>query len=250
MRTPAPTLLAAALAGTTACGVSRGVRPLGEGTTAATASLGGPVADYAGAMAPLPLATVGVAHGVHDRVDVHGAAHITTVALFKLWGFEVGGGALLLDPESRAVPALMFDLNFNVFNGALGGTDPEGGLRIYPETDLRASWAWGKSDHLVYTGPSGFFQMREFTAIPSWALGNQFRWGRIDLTPEVRWIAPGSDPKSVTVDWGGVAGHGVLAFYLGTRLRFGGNAAPTSPPSPPARDQWGLPTAASHGGAR
>ena len=132
MRAPATLILTLSLVGTAACGVSRGIRPLGEGVTAATASLGGPFADYAGAQAPLPLATVGVAHGVHERVDIHGAAHITTVALFALWGFEFGAGALLLDPDARAAPALMLDVNFNVFSGSLGGSDPEGGCASTP----------------------------------------------------------------------------------------------------------------------
>lgn len=207
-----------------ACGVSRGIRPVGKGNGALAVSAGGPVADYIGTKLPLPLATVGGVYGVHDRVDIHGGLHATTLALFGLWGFELGAGALVLDQKHPAAPALMVDINFNAFSGNLGQDDPQGGLRIFPEADLRASWAWSEAQHLSYTGPSAFISTTPGSITPSWVLGQQFRMGRTDLTLEGRWIRPGADPASVTVDWGGIGGRGVLSTHLGFRVRFGPGA--------------------------
>ena len=57
----------------TACGISRGVRPIGDGNSAVSVSAGGPMANYIGTKLPLPLATVGGVYGLSDRVDVHTA---------------------------------------------------------------------------------------------------------------------------------------------------------------------------------
>jgi hypothetical protein len=225
-----PCLLLPALA---ACGVSRGVRPIGQGNGALAVSAGGPVADYIGTKLPLPLATVGGVYGVHDRVDVHGGVHATTPALFGLWGFEIGAGALVLDQKHPAAPAIMVDLNLNTFSGNLGEDEPRGGLRVFPEADLRASWAWSKAQHLSYTGASAFVSTTPGSITPSWVLGQQFRMGRTDLTLEGRWIRPGADPSSVTVDWGGIGGKGVLSTHLGFRVRFGPGAKVDRAASPP-----------------
>lgn len=233
-------LLLSTLPLASACGVSRGVRPIGEGNGAIAVSAGGPVADYIGTKLPLPLSTVGGVYGVHDRVDVHGGMHVTTAALFGLWGFELGAGALVLDQLHPAAPALMVDVNLNAFTGDLGGGDPEGGLRVFPETDLRASWAWGEAQHLSYTGASAFFSTSPRSITPSYVLGQQFRMGRTDLTLEGRWIRPGADPASVTTDWGGIGGKGVLATHLGFRVRFGPGAKPAKGPDP-APPQGGTP---------
>lgn len=226
-----------------ACGVSRGVRPIGEGNAAVAVSAGGPVADYIGPKLPLPLATVGGVYGVHDRVDVHGGMHVTTAALFELWGFEAGAGALVLEQRHPAAPALMVDVNLNAFTGSLGDGDPAGGLRVYPEADLRASWAWGKAQHLAYTGPSAFFSTSPPSTTPAWVLGQQLRLGQTDLTLEGRWIRPGADPKSVTVDWAGIGGRGVLATHVGFRYRFGRSADPAAARSaaPSSRPTGGTP---------
>ena len=222
---PRSAFLAVALTAMSACGVSRGIRPIGEGNGAVAVSAGGPVASYIGPKLPLPLATVGGVYGVHDRVDVHGGAHVTTAALFGLYGFELGAGALVLEQKHPAAPALMVDVNFNAFTGNLGEGDPPGGLQVFPEADLRASWAWGKAEHLAYTGPSAFFSLSPASTTPAWVVGQQFRMGRTDLTLEGRWIRPGADPTSVTVDWGGIGGSGVLATHLGFRYRFGPGAS-------------------------
>lgn len=235
------------------CGVSRGIRPLGEGRTAVTASAGGPMFANLGTPMPIPLTTVGVAHGVHDRVDLHGGAHITSAGLFGIYGLELGAGVLLLEQKSPAAPALMADITLNGFSGNLGEGDPPGGTRVFPEVDLRASWAWGQREHLVYTGPSTFSQVSPFATVPYWALGNQFMLGDLDLTVEGRWIAPWEDPKSVTVDWVGMGGAGVLAVHLGARYKFGKvkEKAPPPPPDPAVDPRWGVPVPPpATGGAR
>ena len=227
----------------TACGVSRGVRPIGEGNGAIAVSAGGPVVDYIGVKLPLPLTTVGGVYGVSDRIDVHGGLHGTTPALFGLWGFELGAGALVLDQKHPAAPALMVDVNLNAFTGNLGDGDPQGGLRVFPEADLRASWAWSDAQHLSYTGPSAFFSTGPGNVTPAWVLGQQFRMGRTDLSLEGRWIRPGADPTSVTADWGGIGGRGVLSTHVGFRVRFGPGAQdpPPSPGAPSTPPVGGMP---------
>ncbi len=211
----------AALAFLTGCSVSRGVRPLGDGGTAITATAGGPIADYAGGMKPLPLGTAGVAHGLTDTVDLHGAINWSTLALFGLFGAEAGVGWGFLD-QNGAAPALMADVTVDLFSGDLSSGEPEGGARVYTELDLRASWAWSRHRHLVYLGPTAILQAQPGAAIPSWSLGNQFTLRRLDLITEARWMAPFTDNKAATVDYLGIGDAGALSVQLGARYRFGG----------------------------
>jgi hypothetical protein len=165
----------------------------------------------------------------------------------------VGAGALIVE-QKAAAPALMVDVTLNGFSGNKGQGTPPGGTRVFPQVDLRASWAWGEREQLVYTGPSLFTQVSPFVTHPYWAVGNQFQLGNVDLTVEGRWITPWEDPKSVTVDWGGLAGAGVLALQLGARYKFGKvkERPPTAPPAEPIDPRWGVPVppTAPAGGAR
>lgn len=211
-----------------ACTMSRSIRPLGKGNAAASLSAGGPMVDYLGGTKPLPIAAVGVSVGVHDRVDVHGGAHLTTPLLFGLAGVDAGAGVLLVTPDGPR-PAVMADLTLNAFAGNAGGGEPPGGLRVFPETDLRASWALGQRGHLIYTGPSAFLQFARPVSFGSWALGSQLRFGRWDLQAESRWVAPFRDNAIGTAEWWGPAGQGALSVHVGARLRFGPSAAGSQP---------------------
>ena len=83
-----------------ACSVSRGVRPLGDGVTAVTATAGGPMADYLGSMKPLPIGTVGVRHGLTDAVDC--AARSLGGGQLRALRHEVGAGWMFIDPMAPA----------------------------------------------------------------------------------------------------------------------------------------------------
>ncbi len=207
--------------GASACSVSHGVRPIGDGVTGITATVGGPMVDYYGSHKPLPLSTVGVVHGLSDTVDLHAAVNWSTLALFGLFGTEIGAGWMFLE-QKGARPALMGDLSFDLFAGDLSTGAPDGGVRVFNELDLRASWAWGKQQHLIYTGPSAFIQPFQLKGVPSWSLGHQFRFRRFDLSTEARWLAPFDDNEALTVDYAGLGKAGALSLQLGGRYRFGG----------------------------
>lgn len=204
-----------------ACSVSRGVRPLGDGVTAVTATAGGPMADYLGSMKPLPIGTVGVRHGLTDAVDVHGAVNWGTLAFFGLFGAEVGAGWMFLEPDG-ARPALMGDLTLDLFAGDLSSGPPDGGLRAFTELDLRASWAYGAKEHLIYTGPTVLTQPAPFVNRGAWSVGNQLTFKKADLITELKWLAPMQDSKAASIDFGGIGGQGALSIQLGGRIKFGG----------------------------
>lgn len=71
-----------------ACATTHLVRPVGRGHTRLSLSAGGPFATVAGATIPVPMATVGVAHGVTDAVDVHVDVHPFS------WIFSPGEGSI------------------------------------------------------------------------------------------------------------------------------------------------------------
>jgi len=86
------------------CGVTQPVRVLEEGQTQLTASLGGPFVTVKSTTFPVPYATLGVMHGVSERITLVGNLH-ATAALFRDGAFthvvHLAGPSI-----HRAVPVL------------------------------------------------------------------------------------------------------------------------------------------------
>ena len=148
---------------------------------------------------------------------------MTTAALFGLYGFELGAGALVLEQKHPAAPALMVDVNFNAFSGNLGEGDPPGGLQVFPRPTC-APPGHGARPSIWPTPVRPRSSPCLQPARRPHGSSDSSSPGSHGSDPRGTLIRPGADPTSVTVDWAGIGGSGVLATHLGFRYRFGPGA--------------------------
>jgi hypothetical protein len=137
-------LLALALA-LPACAARTAIEPLGEGRTAFSASLGGPLVSAFDTYLPIPNVTVGAEHGLGERLDVGGTLHLLPLA-YGLVGFDVGATYYPIVDSSGATIAVQPRL----LTFVSVKPDVAERVRVYPA--LSASAAWRNGDDRVYTG--------------------------------------------------------------------------------------------------
>ena len=215
-------LLILALGVGAACAPTRAIRPLDKGQTQLQLSAGGPFVDYFGGQKPLPLTGVSVAHGVSDKTAITGALYPTQLALFRVFGMDVGATHLLLEQDG-ARPRLMLDGRVYVFGGDYAPDDPaQGGVRVFPDLQLIAAWDVG--NHAIYTGYDNFFQpLPTFHYHGSFLLGGEVRpTPGFGVQLETKWISPWANTLVQTPVWLAPGNQGALSIQLGFNVAFGG----------------------------
>jgi hypothetical protein len=211
-------VLAGSLSG---CALSHGVRPVGEKKIALDASLGGPIADYMGGKKPFPLTMVGATYGLTDTTNVHAGLYPSSMIMFGLFGMEVGASHLLVD-QHKGVPAVMVDGTLIALAGNMSDGAPDGGFRPFLQTSVMASWAYGRKNHLIYTGPDFLTQPMPIQSVPGWTVGHRLNAGRWGVGVELGWLAPFWDNLPPVVEYAGIAGRGALTFNMGVSVLLGG----------------------------
>lgn len=210
-----------------ACAPTRALAPLEPGQGAFTASLGGPFVEVYGGPLPLPVTSVGYVRGIDGRLNVHGALYPTNLALFGVFGLDLGASYELFGP-SRARPRLMADVTAYTFFGDLAKGEPRGGLRVFPDLQLIASWPVGGdvTRTVPYVGVDQFTQFFPTAHWnPSLVFGNELRLGkRVGLQLEGKWIAPWVDTEPLVPHWYGAANRGAFSAQLGLTVYAGGGA--------------------------
>ena len=220
-------LFAFALAG---CAVSHGVRPLARGQGAVTASFGGPISrDVPAPVAvPVPITTVGYAHGLTDRTAVHGALHPTGLAAFGVFAADAGVTQLLLEPNG-ARPRLMLDSGLIVAGGQVPGSAAKGGARLLAEAQLVASWDVGR--HALYGGVDQLLQpfpRPGYFVTP--LVGGLLSAGRVDLQLEYAWLVPTVSNELQAASFVGPFGWGASAIKVGVAVNVGKSDATEEAP--------------------
>lgn len=192
------------------CGLTTQVRPTPKDTIAVQASVGGPIADI-GAPIPLPLLAVGAAWGFHERADLSVHTHLTTLAVSRVFGFDLGLSVLLLE-NNEAVPAVTFGLRGYAFTDFRSVTQG-----IY-ESSLAVSWDIGRFRPFIACAAQLDGQALKFDLAP--AVGTEIRFGALTLVADVKWYAPNRDTSISSVKWFAPFGHGAIGLVIGARYDF------------------------------
>ncbi len=200
-----------------ACGTTL-TAPLPRKTTVVTGALGGPMLLFGGAPVPVPLSTVGVAHGVSDTVSVRGELH-PTAAAFGVAGLNLG---VIVHP--LAAQRALFTLGCDAY-GFDNGRDAV--LLADPWLASRATlWSWfalSGGAHLPTRVAASSKQLRELSAFaPTLFVQPAFLVGRWELAVELRWYALASCGSCAAPDWVSPADHGALGVVLGASYRIAG----------------------------
>lgn len=184
-----------------ACAPTRAIEPLPPKTNAINVSVGGPIVDYFGGPKPLPITAIGYTRGLDGRTNFHAGLYPTQLVLFGLFGADVGVARELLTPN-RARPRVMADLTVYVFAGDNASGEPAGGVRVFPDLSVVASWPLGDR-HAVYGGVDTFVQpFPKFHIYPTPIVGGRIGLSdHVGLQPELKWIAPWQDSEILVPDY-------------------------------------------------
>lgn len=223
-------MLAQVLFTVLACAPTRALAPLQAGQSALTASIGGPIVEVYGAPLPLPISSIGYVRGLDGKTNGHATVYPTNLALFGVFGFDLGVSRELVMPGG-ARPRVMADLTEYTFFGNAAEGDPKGGFRTFPDVSFIASWPIGPEDHartVPYVGIDQFVQpFPSFRWVPSLVVGDELRIGRhFGLQLETKWMAPLSDTDPVVPHWYGLANHGAFSVQIGFNIYPGPKGAP------------------------
>lgn len=228
-RAPAGRALTSALAlvtlsALTGCMTTHLARPVGAGNTRVHASLGGPLIRLGGATLPLPITTLGVAHGLGDDVDVHADLH-PTAAVFNpgagstpLLGVDAG---VAWHPIPRHRSALTLGATLYGFGNKLDATVfadawVAGGIRpvswLFLSIGLHNQLRIGSSDREV--------SQRSFWAPTAFALVSFGPFRRVSIDVEARWYSFTENASRVAPDWVATGPVGALGVLLGLSYQF------------------------------
>ena len=204
---------------TAACSTTHYARPVGKGNTAVELSLGGPFGQVFGKPVPLPLTTLGITHGVSDKLDVYG--HLfPTMAAYQLVGVDVGA-SYLLRGQSGKIPAVVAG-GALLFTTDISPQESPTGCNTCLMIDPHGVASWSLGPHLLYVGARGLLQTtphmtegtRRFMVAP--LVGTELRTGdHLGITLEGRWEAPFVNTTNDVVTWYGLSNHGAWAALLG-----------------------------------
>lgn len=214
--------LALALAALPACGTSHLVRPVGRGNTRVAVSAGGPLVRFGGAPVPVPIAVVGVAHGLSDEADVHAELH-GTAALFGIAGLSMGGA---WHPVRSSRTALSL-------GGTLYGFGNGRDAVLFADVWLGASWrvwSWLSLGGGLHNGlriDTTDAELRErfpWAPTPFAQLALRPGGGRVEFELEARWNAAATNGFLAAPNYYSVGPLGALGLLIGVTYQFEGAA--------------------------
>ncbi|MBI3182237.1 MAG: hypothetical protein HYZ28_08845 [Myxococcales bacterium] len=204
-------LLATALMLTSGCGLITRARPTPRGVLAVEAALAGP-AVVMGAPIPLPLATAGASYGIAEKADLSAHTHLTTLATYRLAGFDLGGSFLAMEQRGGA-PAVSLGARGYAF------THFSDGALLYADASATASWLL-RERFLSYVDLTAQWSLWEKRVVLAPALGEEVQFGRLGLQLEARWHDPFYDTRGASAPWLSPFKRGAVGFAVGARYRF------------------------------
>ncbi len=195
-----------AVAGT-ACSATHVVRPLPKGSSAVTASFGGPVLPSSVPTGVIPYLTLGLQRGVTDDLTVGGALHATMLA------FGVVGGEVNASQRVRRGDGVIPELVGRGGAYALAGS---GGARVFPYLGGVASWSAGPRT-LLYAGGDAVLQTARPRVLAVPLVGIQRRVSdRTALQLDAKWMAANVDTRNgVFSGESAIGGRGAMALQMG-----------------------------------
>jgi hypothetical protein len=214
------------------CAPVRYVRPVEKNTHVVSASFGGPLIGFGGAVLPIPFTSVGYGYGITNQLT--GYAHLhTTSLMFGNIQTDFGlCGRIWTSADSR----LQVTGNAS-FNFAMQLQNAE--ARLWPQADLNLSYNLGKSNNFIYAGAGSWIELSNTRAHnqpqPNRVLmypqiGFQICKTKWDYSFELKGLQLGTPNLPNVVDYKGIGGNGAIGFYFGISRRFGVTASSITSP--------------------
>ncbi len=203
---------------------------MGRGQTRLSLSAGGPLARVRSATIPVPMATVGVAHGVTDAVDVHVDVHPFS------WIFSPGDGSIPVLGGTMGVA--VHPLPFGHGNGRHWltlGADVLGFTNRLDADLLANLWIAGSIDptswlslaaglhNTVVMASTNSFQNSRSRYLPTLFAQIALRPSRrVSIDLEMRWYGFSENGVNLVPAYITLGELGALGVLLGVNYQFGG----------------------------
>jgi hypothetical protein len=223
-------LIAAALAWMwMGCATTSLVRPLGRGNTRLSGSTGGPIAVVGGKPIPVPLTTLGLAHGVRDDLDVQAEVH-PFAALFSpgdgsipILGMDLGAAWHPIPGARRALTLGASAYGFTNRLDALVFADLWIGAGAAPTPWFSFAGGFHNSFRLAATDPT-------LAERPIWAptaflqLAVRPFSGRVTIDLEGRWYAFTQNGTILVPSYVTIGDLGAIGVLVGVHFQWGAGA--------------------------
>ncbi len=198
-----------ALAG---CAAHTALTPVGEGTTRANVSFGGPLVSAFDTRIPIPYLTAGASYGLRGDLDLHGTLHLLPLA-YGLAGLDLGATWFPVANDGWT-PAVGLGGRLMTFVSLKSDVDER--VRIYPYLSATAAWRQGPgllflgADLAIpFTRPD--YDPEAVHVILSPSVG--YRWdlgASMKLVTELKVQAINVRSDRLAADYVKIGGHGAL----------------------------------------
>ena len=215
-------LLGVAVLCGSACMTAPTVRPLPQGKSQTSVTLGGPMVGVPnGPTIPLPNITVEYRKGQTKLWDWHAGTHVLPM-LFGALGVHAGGTYLLRE-QRGGQPTLAITERLYLFSNHLDGRKPDASKALWAvnELTLTASWKRGSQTFFVALKDHLDFSMPGLLLTPT--AGVEKALGAWRLFAEFGWYAPHASNGKAVLNWYGVNDLGALGLGFGVGRQFGGS---------------------------
>lgn len=203
------------------CSSVRVVETLPKGETRLQANFGGPLIHFAGTILPIPYTSLGVLHGVSDKLTLSGGLHLTALAYANAQ-IDLGAHYRLLEPSGWK-PGLTGGLQVNGIASLRSGA-----FRFYPEPMLTAYWKVGKCRPYINAG--GWVELNKYRShdqlqpqsmMPYYSIGNSWIKNRHSWQADFRWYAPLHSNADMVVDYATPFAKGAWGLFVSYQLKLG-----------------------------
>lgn len=191
------------------CNATRIIQPLDEGVTQISVSAGGPIIG-----SPLPLSSIGVAHGFSDKLTFFGGMQMTDL-LFNTLQFDLGASFGLREPLAWK-PGISAYVALNPITETRAWS-----FNLFPETAINAYWLF-KDKHLPYFGGTIWYDPAYGNNAlgngkiihPTIYLGYNYQGARWTYGIEGKWLNLNKTLAIPQVQHTSIGGKGGVGVYL------------------------------------
>lgn len=204
------------------CAPVRTVVPLEKDRTHITASIGGPLIEFSGAVIPVPLTSINMGHGLGHTTTLNTALH-TTSLIFGVTHIEASVTQLLYFDEAHR-------FGFSTTPGFYLMTEfKKETSKFYPMLDVNFYVFQKNKNNFAYyslqqmfelSSTKAFDQKQESRYIPTFAAGYTFSRKKMNYTYEVKYISFFRSNENIVVDYISPGIKGALGIQFGVTRKF------------------------------
>ena len=204
------------------CAPTRFVKPLKKEEKVMGFNFGGPLIKFSGLKIPIPYTSIYAGYGWKDKTTLHGGFHLTALA-YKTLQFDFGITHAIHDQNGK-IPGVSINGTLNVMTSLR-----DAATRFYPALEANAYWEYSNDKWMSYIGTSNWIDLQKGKRIsekthqyilPTFHIGQSFRWKKMEVSLEYKYLVPWHENKNSTVDFVVIHDKGANGLYLNLKRSF------------------------------